>query len=383
MLYKRGRYYWTRFKWQGKIIDKSSRATDKKTARNIEAKIRSELAQENFGILLPKEVPTLGKFLKEDFLPFTASRFKDVPKSAIYYAQGVKRLQGSDLVRLQLDEITNQEASQFAAKNGKLSASTINQALRTLRRALKLAEEWGKLDRSPKISLAAGERQRERVLADDEMKQYLMACAQPWRDVAAIMYCLGMRPSEIYSLRWEQISLTDQGFIQVTKGKSKAARRMLPLVPAIQRILEARHREQGRPSEGWIFPTESKSGHLEQGSAKNQHLKAIQAVNKAAAEAARKAGVADPDMKLKPFAPYSIRHTALTNLAAQCDTFALKTIAGHSSITITQRYVHPQAEAITEAFKKIALRQNGVTEGGDSQKIVDAALDEEKVVNIG
>ena len=63
MLYKRGRYYWTRFKWQGKIIDKSSRATDKKTARNIEAKIRSELAQENFGILQPKEVPTLGKFL--------------------------------------------------------------------------------------------------------------------------------------------------------------------------------------------------------------------------------------------------------------------------------------------------------------------------------
>jgi integrase len=158
---------------------------------------------------------------------------------------------------------------------------------------------------------------------------------------------------------------------------------MLPLVPAIQRILEARHREQGRPSEGWIFPTESKSGHLEQGSAKNQHLKAIQAVNKAAGEAARKAGVADPDTKLKPFAPYSIRHTALTNLAAQCDTFALKTIAGHSSITITQRYVHPHAEAITEAFKKIALRQNGVTDGGDSQKTVYAVLEEEKVVNIG
>src|SRR5262249_19549869 len=161
---------------------------------------------------------------------------------------------GSDLVRLQLDEITNQEASQFAAKNGKLSASTINQALRTLRRALKLAEEWAKLERAPKISLAKGERQRERVLTDDEMKEYLMACAQPWRDVASIMYCLGMRPSEIYSLRWEQISLTEQGFIQVNKGKSKAARRMLPLVPAVQKILEARHREQGCPSEGWIFP---------------------------------------------------------------------------------------------------------------------------------
>jgi site-specific recombinase XerD len=57
--------------------------------------------------------------------------------------------------------------------------------------------------------------------------------------------------------------------------------------------------------------------------------------------------------ELKSFAPYCLRHTALTNLASQCDSFALQTIAGHSSISITQRYVHPQAKAITEAFQKI------------------------------
>ncbi|PYV38835.1 MAG: hypothetical protein DMG06_24665 [Acidobacteria bacterium] len=87
------------------------------------------------------------------------------------------------------------------------------------------------------------------------------------------------------------------------------------------------------------------------------------AVNKVAFEAAKKAGAAEPKNKLKPFAPYSIRHTALTNLAVQCNTFALKTNAWHSSITITQRYVHAQAEAITEAFRKIADRQKGVTDG--------------------
>ena len=35
---------------------------------------------------------------------------------------------------------------------------------------------------------------------------------------------------------------------------------------------------------------------------------------------------------------------------AGCDVFILTRIAGHSSITITQRYVHPQADAIERAF---------------------------------
>jgi len=47
-----------------------------------------------------------------------------------------------------------------------------------------------------------------------------------------------------------------------------------------------------------------------------------------------------------------LRHTALTNLgeAAGGDVFALAKIAGHSSITVTQRYVHPQAAAINRIF---------------------------------
>ena len=58
--------------------------------------------------------------------------------------------------------------------------------------------------------------------------------------------------------------------------------------------------------------------------------------------------------KLKPFPPYCLRHTALTNLAAAgCDAFTLARIAGHSSITITQRYCHPQADAIERAFSKL------------------------------
>ena len=87
--------------------------------------------------------------------------------------------------------------------------------------------------------------------------------------------------------------------------------------------------------------------------AKDQHKRAIDRANlKTRAEADKKGEAAK---EIKPFQPYVLRHTALTQLAeAGCDVFTLARIAGHSSITITQRYVHPQADAIERAFQQTA-----------------------------
>jgi integrase len=57
--------------------------------------------------------------------------------------------------------------------------------------------------------------------------------------------------------------------------------------------------------------------------------------------------------------PYCLRHSALTMLAESgCDAFTLARIAGHSSITITQRYCHPPADAIERAFGKFSGGHN-------------------------
>ena len=148
MLYRQpgSKYYWTKFNWQGKTYRKTTGATVKRDARTIESTIRSELAKGNFGILEPKLAPTLGEFLKKNFKPFTLSRFKGVPKSKDYYLFGIEALLSSGMASLRLDEITNQEATLMADRQTrqdgktKLSPSTVNCVLRTLRRALKLSE---------------------------------------------------------------------------------------------------------------------------------------------------------------------------------------------------------------------------------------------------
>jgi integrase len=365
---KNSRYYMAKFQWKGQTIRKSTRATDAKTARSIEGKLRAELARGNWGILEKKPAPTLAEFLKRDFLPYTESKFQATPKSLAYYRDGARRLTESELAGLRLDEITDQHARAFEAGNSHLKPTTINCGLRTLRRALYLACEWGKLERKPKITLAKGERQRDRVLTDAEAERYLAACAEPWKDAATLILGSGLRPGEVFKLRWEHVLLNGSGGLtRVAEGKSKAARRILPMVPAVYGTMKARHDAQGRPVEGWVFPTGAVCGHLEQGTAKTQHSRALAALAKAHKEKPQE------NPEVKSFEPYCLRHTALTNLAAAgCDAFTLARIAGHGSITITQRYCHPQADAIERAFAQMANRPEVVTDGGHSEKVLTA-----------
>ena len=126
--------------------------------------------------------------------------------------------------------------------------------------------------------------------------------------------------------------------LQVAEGKSKAAKRILPLLPAVHAVLLQRWQDQGKPEEGWVFPSSSREGHFNGNSAKDQHAVAVK------------------NSKVKHFEPYVLRHTALTRFAESgCDVFTLARIAGHSSITITQRYVHPQKDAVERAFAAFAL----------------------------
>ena len=338
---------------------KSTRCTNAKDARTVEGKIRSELAKGNFGILECKARLTLVEFLKQDFEPFVETEHQTKPHTLDYYQQGAKKLKASELATLRLDQITSQHVNAYIAQHGQFEESTINRDLRTLRRALSLAVEWGKLDRMPKITLAKGENRRERVLTEAEAETYLAACPQPWKDVATLILGSGMRPGEAYTLDWRNILLNGSGgLIQISKGKTRAARRLLPMVPAVYQALKGRHEAQGCPTEGWVFPTGSVSGHMEESSAKQWHAKALAILQKAHAE--------NPEHspEVKPFEPYCLRHTALTWLAkAGCDAFTLARIAGHSNITITQRYVHPEDEAVDAAFQKL-VGQKLVTEGG-------------------
>jgi integrase len=335
-IYKRGEVYWYKFMWKRDLIRESTKQGNDKVARQIEAAHRTSLAKGEVGIREKKAAPILRDFLKNDFRRYVKTKHAAKPMTVRYYVQGADMLLKSEMAALRLDELTDQHARDFTRTHSTLSPSGVNRGLRTLRRALNLGYEWGKVERPVKIKLAAGERQRERVLNESEIEAYVRACPQPWRDCATIILDEGFRPGEIFALRWSHVLLSDDGtgLIRIVDGKSRAACRVLPMTTRVYVLLRARHEACGRPGDGWVFPSASKCGHYNGDAAKDHHKAAL------------------TDSGVKPFVPYTLRHTALTRLgeAAGGDVFVLARIAGHSSITVTQRYVHPQADAIGRVF---------------------------------
>ena len=57
---------------------------------------------------------------------------------------------------------------------------------------------------------------------------------------------------------------------------------------------------------------------------------------------------------MRPFVLYVLRHTFLTRLGESCaDPFTIQKMAGHSSILISQLYVHPTPGRVEQAFEQL------------------------------
>ena len=126
------------------------------------------------------------------------------------------------------------------------------------------------------------------------------------------------------------------GTLRVTHGKTAAARRFLPLSARVREILERRWDAAGRPSDGWVWPSMTASGHIQSSTTIKQHRNAL-----------RLSGV-------RPFVLYSLRHTFLTRLGeAGCDAWTLARIAGPSSIALSARYVDPSQDAVMSVFSRM------------------------------
>ena len=83
-------------------------------------------------------------------------------------------------------------------------------------------------------------------------------------------------------------------------------------------------------------------GHREPSALKKQHRKALEL-----------SGV-------MPFVFYSLRHTYLTRLGAECgDPWKLARVAGHDSIAMSNRYVHPNEESVQIAMEGVGKHKTG------------------------
>jgi integrase len=363
-LYKRGNIYWYKFKWTVKgeplearnyIVRLSTRTANKKRAREVEEEHRRAL---RLGLTHPAdpwpkpqpkapEIPTLREFT-EQFLGYVQVQKK--AGTTRFYGICVNRvLRFSPLADALLSEVTGEQVSKYSqwrrSTNPDDSVLSINGELRTLRRMLNLALEWGLIAQAPVIHELPGGKGRERVISFAEEAQYLAAASQTVRDAALLAADTGMRPnSELFCLEWADIRLegsqdAPQGFIHVRQGKTDSAVRNIPLTPRTREMLLARKQSSG-PSK-YLFPGPGKSGHLT--TVQHAHERTVR------------------DAGLEPFEFYCWRHTFGTRCAESgMDKFSLARLMGHSSPRVAERYyIHVTEPHVMTGFERFLNYQAG------------------------
>jgi integrase len=298
------------------------------------------------------KVPTLADFSGRFFSWLESLPADRTPKGPTrkYYRMGWKMLQRTTIAGRRIDQITSDHASVISGS----SPANTNNALRTLRRMLKKAHEWGAIPSVPAIKMVE-EQGREAILEPWMEQKILQLGFQPLSDVLLIMLDTGMRPAEVFHMGWEHVHW-DRDVIFVPRSKSRKSKRFVGITSRVRASLLERRNDNARTSsvllgsvsrnrnstslladeglEGWVFPSRrARSGHIE-------------TVQKQFNQAKRLAGLP------KSVVLYCARHRFSTDAMECGNSFAVADAMGHSKIETTRIYQHPGTKQVRDVIEK-------------------------------
>ncbi len=340
-VYRRGKIWWYHFEFEGRRIQESSGFTNKTAALRAEAKRRADLLDRRTGLsrreLPPKFEEYVPQFLawsKRQHRRRTYELHEDNCKTLLRFFQGKW-----------LDEVTSgmvedfklaraRETRRNAEDGSTVSPATVNRALTTLKLLFNHASRCGFAITNPTMGVKFLEESagRMRVIGFEEELAYFQAASQPLRDIARVILETGMRPEEVY-----RMEATNLDFYRRTifnpHGKTRAAKRMIPMTDEVGQILKGR---VAAAKGSYVFPSAKDSS------------KPIGCVRKAHDAAVARARINDH------FRLYDLRHTYATRaVAAGVDLPTLAALLGHTKITMTMRYVHPAEEQKRQTAAKL------------------------------
>jgi integrase len=337
-LIKRGKFWHYEFQVNGARFRGSTKQNTQTRARQVEVRKMQE-AQENGYSPLPRKAPILRDFAAAVLKTLDDSSLD--PDTKRYYRNGWNRIESTQLAGMRLDRVTTDAVAAIQLDG---SPSWQNQALRTMSVILAKGVEHRYLSKKPTIKLLK-ETRREGIIDDSAEALLLESAQQPLKDVLIIMRDMGLRPDEVFRMKWEHVHWEKQLYFN-PYGKSRKARRWTPMSQRVFEALKEKLRQQSVPVVTrrrkpapppapceWVFPSKkAESGHLT-------------TVAKQFREARRLAGLPET-LKL-----YGARHAFATYaVEATGNVFAVADAMGHEDLKTTRLYQHPELGAIRDAI---------------------------------
>jgi site-specific recombinase XerD len=322
-------------------LRQSCKTSDRKRAEQLHKQIETQIWE---GTYKPAQS---GMTLKQAFNEAVDVHYRGHKSLDTVYInyRAVETILGADTALSTIDTLTLNKLVRKMQAQG-LAAGTINRKLAAVSKLLKLAVEWGVLDRVPKIPLQAEAKGRIRYLSAAEEAELLRQLRREWNheinnsrpwDVQKyrliahffeVLIDTGLRLSEALALEPRDIDL-DHRVIHVWENKADKPR-SVPMTNRVHAILATLLRET--PTAG-PFKGLNKSAvdHVFDGIRRRMGLEAD-----------------------KEFVVHALRHTCATRLVkAGTDLRKVQVWMGHKDINTTLRYTHVDTEDLRQGAEAL------------------------------
>ncbi len=342
-------YYWYDFQISGQRFHGSTRCTNRKDAKRVEAQER-ERAQ-----VLVKASRHAAVSLKIDdvaerywkgrgqYHSGSGNTSRDLARLVEYFGKTklLTDIADADVAKL----VATRRATPVANREGMVSNATVNRtttgALRTLFTFAKGEGVHFEHEPNWRKHMLAKPEERLRELHDDEAERIEAAMRNDYVPLFAFVRATGMRQRECVTLRWSEVNWGTRQIVKLGKG---GRRIIFPITPAIRAILwplQGHHPElvftyiaqrtlKGRMIEGGRYP-------MTMSGVKTRWRRLRKA-----------AGVAD-------FRFHDFRHDFATKLLRQTGNLKLVSKAlNHRDLKTTSRYAHVLDEDIAAAIEQAA-----------------------------
>ena len=330
--------YIVKVAYNGKTITKT--VPDLTTAKNIEAKIKSELISGDYynRRKAAKRNIKYEAFIREKYIPFEKGK-KSLDTEILLLNKWILPILGDkNLPNISPFDIEKVKKTMFDA--GK-SPRTIKYVLDIIQHSINKAIEWGIYNKSNpvnKVKKPKMNNRRIRFLTPKEAKILLDAIkkrSQITYEICLLSLYTGMRAGEIFNLKFGDVDL-ENGLIHIKDAKN-GEDRVAYITDEIRGIFESK---SGKPDE-YVF--------------KDANGDKIKKVSKTFSRVVKELGLNDgiTDRRDKVVF-HTLRHTFASWLAMSgTPIYTIKELMGHKSLNMTERYSHLSPDNKRQAVSSI------------------------------
>ena len=269
-----------------------------------------------------RQIPTLDEFVRDVYLPHVAATRRNYASSIAFLKHHVLPRYGS----MHLDQITTQSIAEgyndMLAKGFALAtSSTLPSMLRIIYNIAKKRKTPGSdINPAVDVKVKSPNNARQRFLSIEEIERLRFAVEKSsntqLKHIVNLSILLLCRKRELLDAKWTDFDIERRNW-HIPMSKSGKARNV-PLSTAALEILAQLPRWEGVP---WVVPHPIR-------------LKPFRSVYWSWDLARRAAGLSDVTQ-------HDLRHTGASHLlAAGADPVTVSKVLGHSSLRMTERYMH-------------------------------------------